>query len=267
MEIATWQVVVITIIAFLCQPEVLSIAVFKTQPVMYGMITGLIMGDLETGLIVGGTLQLMILGISTFGGSSIPDYTTGAIIGTVYAVLAGEDASFGIALAVPVGLLMVQLDILARYLNVFLADKIDKHVKNDDRKGIERTVRCGIFTWGLSRAVPMFLMLVFGSEVVTFITENIPTWLTSGLSVAGGLLPAVGIAILLRYLPVKERLPFLLIGFGLGAYLGLSITGIAIFGSAAAILIFKSLNNPVLATASGPVNNAEGGYYDGEYEE
>lgn len=265
MEIQIWQLIILTLIAFLCTPEVFSIAVLKNQPVMYGMITGLIMGDLQTGLVVGGTLQLMILGISTFGGASIPDYTTGSIIGTVYAILAQEDATFGISLAIPVGLLMVQLDILARYCNVFLAEKLDKHIQNDDRRGIERTVISGMFTYGLSRAIPVFVMLFFGSEIINVILNVIPQWLTDGLKVAGGLLPAVGIAILLRYLPCKERFPFLLIGFALAAYFALPIFGISIFGLAAGILVFKSFNN-TKAVAVNTVNE-QGGYYDGEYEE
>lgn len=77
------------------------------------------MGDMVLGLAIGATLQLMVLGVGTYGGASIPDFTTGAIVGTVFAVLSGQDAEFAIGLAIPVGLLMVQLDILARFTNTF----------------------------------------------------------------------------------------------------------------------------------------------------
>ena len=56
-------------------------------------------------------------------------------------------------------------------------------------------------------------MLIFGENIVNTLVEKMPEWLTGGLSVAGGLLPAVGIAILLRYLPVKKYISYLLIGF------------------------------------------------------
>ena len=78
------------------------------------------MGDLATGLAVGATLQLMVLGVGTYGGSSMPDYITGAIIGTAFAVTSGKGIEFGIGLAVPVGLLMVNLDVFGRFCNVFL---------------------------------------------------------------------------------------------------------------------------------------------------
>ena len=53
-----------------------------SKPAISGFLAGIIMGDVKTGLLVGATLQLMVLGVGTFGGSSIPDFGTGAIIGT-----------------------------------------------------------------------------------------------------------------------------------------------------------------------------------------
>lgn len=40
------------------------------SPVFAGFITGLIMGDVTTGLFIGGSLQLFVLGVGTFGGAS-----------------------------------------------------------------------------------------------------------------------------------------------------------------------------------------------------
>ena len=60
--------------------------------------------------------------------------------------------------------------------------------------------------------LPVFLALAFGGDLV----ENVVAilngdlkWLGDGLSVAGAVLPAVGFAILLRYLPVKKHFPYL----------------------------------------------------------
>lgn len=53
----------------------------------------------------------------------------------------------------------------------------------------------------------VFLALTFGGglvkNVVSVLNGNLK-WLGNGLSVAGAVLPAVGFAILLRYLPVKK---------------------------------------------------------------
>ncbi len=73
MHLAAYQIILITIYAFIAINDSL-ISNTLTQPAIAGMISGMIMGDLKTGLMVGGTLQLMRLGIAAFGGASVPDY-------------------------------------------------------------------------------------------------------------------------------------------------------------------------------------------------
>ncbi len=267
MEIQIWQIVLLTLLAFLAICENLSTSVLGNQPVIIGTIAGIILGDVKMGLAVGATLQLMILGVGTYGGASIPDYMTGAIIGTLFAITSGNGMDFGIGLAVPVGLLMVQLDILARYSNVFFAKRVDAAIERMDFKAIERNTWYGAFSWGLSRAVPVFLMLIFGQNIVTFITEHMPQWLSNGLSVAGGLLPAVGIAILLKYLPVRKYVAFLLIGFFIAAYLSVPMVGVAILGTAMAIISFNHILDQKNLVLRAPVNSYKEDLLDGEFED
>lgn len=59
-------------------------------PGIIGPITGLLLGDLSTGLLIGGTLQLMALGVAAIGGASVPNYGVAAIIATTIAVLTGQ---------------------------------------------------------------------------------------------------------------------------------------------------------------------------------
>ena len=56
--------------------------------------------------------------------------------------------------------------------------------------------------------------------------RQIPAWVTNGLTIAGGMLPVVGIGMLLRYMPVKKYLAYLLAGFVLAGYLKVPILGI-----------------------------------------
>lgn len=116
--IAWWQIILLTALAFWMILDQLTLVTINS-PLLIGMISGIIMGDIKTGLIVGSTLQLMVLGVSTYGGASMPDFMTGAIVGTVYAVLTNKGTQFAIGLAVPVGLLMVQLDVsLILFFNI-----------------------------------------------------------------------------------------------------------------------------------------------------
>lgn len=207
MHLAAYQIILITIYAFIAINDSL-ISNTLTQPAIAGMISGMIMGDLKTGLMVGGTLQLMRLGIAAFGGASVPDYFTGAVLGTAFAVISGKGAEYGIGLAVPVSLLMLQLDVVARFCNVFLLHSVDKAIDKMQVKRIPRLVLSGSVLWGLSRAIPILLMLLAGDAVVTTITDNMPEWLMTGLKTAGGVLPVVGVGILLRYLPTKQYILF-----------------------------------------------------------
>ncbi len=264
MHLTVVQIILITLYAFVAINESL-ISNSLNQPVIAGMVAGAIMGDLKTGLMVGGTLQLMRLGIAAFGGASIPDYFTGAVLGTAFAVLSGKGAEYGIGLAVPVALLMLQLDVAARFLNVFLLHRVDAQIEKENYHRANALVLCGSILWGLSRAVPILLMLLVGAATVTSITNAMPAWLMTGLQVSGGVLPVVGVGILLRYLPTKSYLPYLFAGFFLAAYLNVPMMGIAIIGVIAAMIVFKADSNKVEkgAAVAGSSEVFEGGF-DGD---
>lgn len=124
MAIAWWQILLLTMLAFWMIIDQITVGILTNYPLLYGFVSGIIMGDVKTGLVVGATLQLMVLGVGTYGGASMPDFMTGAIIGTAYAVISGKGINFAIGLAVPVGLLMVQLDVLARFTNTFFLHRV-----------------------------------------------------------------------------------------------------------------------------------------------
>lgn len=94
--------------------------------------------------------------------------------------------------------------------------------------------------FGLSTAIPTTLCVLFGQTIVTLILNYVPDWVTSGLTIAGNMLPVVGIALLLQVMPAKKYLSLLLIGFVLTAYLNLPILGVSIVGLALAYYYFTT---------------------------
>ncbi len=242
MHIAFWQILLLTAYAFVAQLDALSLQISLGTPLLSGFFTGLVLGNVPMGLTVGATLQLMVLGVATYGGATVPDFMSAAIIGTSFAIISGQDVEFALGIALPIGLLLTQLDILARMANVYFQHKADRYAEDGDADGVSQMNLMGIIPWGISRGLPVFLGLYFGNEVVSAITKYLPQWLMGGLKVAGGILPAMGIAILMRYLPIKKFYPFLIIGFVLAAYLKVSLIGIALvgFAIAAAYLYFKN---------------------------
>lgn len=239
-----------TIIAVIDQ---ISIQCGLYTPLFAAVITGALLGDLQTGLIIGATLQLMTLGVATYGGATVPDYLSGAIMGTTYAIISGQGAEYGIALAIPIGLLLTQMDILGRMANSFFQHYADRCAEKGDYKGVERANLLGIIPWTLSRVIPVALGLCFGEAVVNSINAIIPAWFMTGLKTAGAILPAMGMAILMRYLPIKKYYAYFIIGFVMIAYGGATFTvmAAALIGFALAALHLSRSRERIAASLSG----------------
>lgn len=125
---AWWQILLLTLYAGYEILDELQIYSSLNTPVGAGLIAGLIMGDLKTGLIIGGAMQLTVLGVGTFGGASKIDATTGTVLATAFSVsIKGMSPQVAISsIAVPVAAIMVQLDVLARFANTYFAHKIGR---------------------------------------------------------------------------------------------------------------------------------------------
>lgn len=226
-------------------------------PVLHGFFVGLLMGDVETGLLVGGTMCLMSLGVGSFGGSAMPDYALGTIIGTIFAIEAGGELGTAITVGVPVATLGTYLDVLVKMVGSFFLHKemecAEKHKFN----------KMGIWThgWNALRGamimLPVLLFMTVGSGLITSILDALPQWFMKGMNTVAGMLPAVGFAILLKFLPIKEYGVFLIFGFVLTAYLELPMLAISLLAFVAAYMIYKGIEKGNQAAGS-----IDGGNYD-----
>lgn len=244
MELNLFQITLLSLLGAISILDSLTFQFGFHTKLIVGFCAGVIVGDVTTGLYIGGTLQLLSLGVEAFGGASVPDYVSASIIGT--ALVAGSGGELtpeaAITIAIPVGLLLLNFDILARWLNSFIVNSMEKDIeKGNYDKAVKKNL-LGILPWGLSRFIPIFIALVLGQQFVTQAVDWINTniaWLMDGLKVAGGLLPVVGMAILLKFLPIKKYFYFALFGFLLVAYLNVTVTGVALFGLIIAIVMYK----------------------------
>ena len=93
--------------------------------------------------------------------------------------------------------------------------------------------------WALSRALPVFFALAFGGAFVQAVVDLVKQyqWVADGLTLAGRMLPGLGFAILLRYLPVKRNLHYLAMGFGLTAMLTVLYSNVTSLGGAVAGIV------------------------------
>ena len=84
------------------------------RPLIVGTLVGLALGDLEKGLLVGASIELISLGVVQVGAAVPADMTLGAVIATAFAILSGSNAETALTIAIPIAILGQLLGILMR---------------------------------------------------------------------------------------------------------------------------------------------------------
>ena len=221
---------------------------YYASVVTMGVLTGLIMGDVQTGMLVGGAMCLMSLGLFGAGGSSVPEYPVGCIAGAAFAIAMGitgqEAVTTAMTIGVPVAALGAQLDVLGKTSGSFFINKMRECSEKKNWKSMGRWMWASQIPFIGLWVLPILLFTTVGSTYVQSVINAIPAWLNSGL----------GFAILLRQLPMKKYGYFILFGFVLSAYLNMSVLAIAMLAVVACAFIFQSKeaqrSNPVAQDAT-----------------
>jgi PTS system mannose-specific IIC component len=201
------------------------------SPLPAALWVGIVLGNIPEAMIVGAGLQLMYLGLLAPGGAMPSDPTLAALISCTVAIVSHISTGAALALAVPVGLLGVQIPNIEYILNGFMAHKTDNDI---DKGKYGRTYIDSVLYPTLYKivlyAVPVALVLYFGASQVGPLIKMIPSQITNGLNVVGQMLPAVGFAIIVQQIGRKSLLPYFLAGFFLQQYSHISTIAIALAG-------------------------------------
>ncbi|MDR0639246.1 MAG: PTS sugar transporter subunit IIC [Spirochaetaceae bacterium] len=197
------------------------------RPLIMGMLIGLVLGDLKTGIITGATLELVWLGAMAIGASNPPDMTSGSILGTAYVITTNADPAAAVLLAVPVSMLMITLwNFVMMTIIPLLAAKADAYAGQGNSKGVDRMHHVANLVQTIPLAFFVALAFYLGQPVIERVVENIPPFITSGLDYAMSIIPAIGLALIARMILTKKLAAFLFLGFILSAYFEMSIIGI-----------------------------------------
>ena len=227
------------------------------RPLVLGPLVGLILGDFTTGIIVGGSLELIMMGVVGIGSATPPDTVSGTILATAFAIVSKLDVSAAVALALPIASLGQVVGILVRTANGFFVHMADKAAEEADFGGIDRALWGGAF-------LLVFLGAYLGSSVISAFVKMIPKFVTNGLNAASGMLPALGIAILMQLLFDKKNAAFFFIGWALTALLSVNTVGTAVIGTAIAYTIYQYTisnrkNNVAVAAETDELSDDLGG--------
>lgn len=229
--------IITTLIVVLGISDELTLQWQTTRAIIIGPLTGLLLGDMHTGLIVGATIELMFLSNVIVGAAGIPDVTMSTAIATALCIVSKVPQEVAIGLAVPVAIFgQFMSTIRFSVLGVPLAHLADKPAAEGDVKGILRAPLIGLIVINLLYAIPTFVAVYFGADVVAAAVDVMPTKLINAFGVGSNLLAAVGFAMLLTMLKSRKLMPFLFIGYVLAAFIGLNIIGTVIVAISIAVL-------------------------------
>lgn len=250
------QAILLGLISMLGNAEYLFGTSCLSRPLVMGALTGIVMGDIPTGVALGATLELAFMGAFSIGASIPPEMISGTVLGTAFAISTGSAAETALTLAIPIASLVLVFKNLGMvFILPAFVHKADDYAQKGDLKGVSRMHYLGGF-FGVNLIIGVVVAISFyvGSPAVQAVLAVIPEWVQNGLQIAMGLLPAIGFGLLMQMIMNKEVAPFFMLGYVLSVYLSIPVTGIAIFGCIIAIVLTQLKGKPQMAYAGSEVD-------------
>ena len=153
------------------------------RPLISGMVIGIILGDVATGIILGAAVQALYIGLVTPGGSMPSDVNYASWIGIPLAMVAGAGKEYALALAVPLSMLGVAAVYSTVAINLYFVHRQDNLIETGKLSKAAQIPLIGQITNFAFRFTPIFLINYLGADVVTQIVAVIPAWFTSILQI------------------------------------------------------------------------------------
>lgn len=218
---------------------------FMDRPIVCGALTGLVMGNFEQGLIIGGTLELVWMGFISYAGIINGETRIGAILGTYFALATGNSFDVAISIAMPIAILGANIsnayNILVSYLMHRWADKWA--LEGAYQKIGRFHIGVGLVKLTFMTCIVVFTVLL-GTDAITKLIELVPENIIYGLGKAGEMLTAVGFGMLLNILWDKRFIGLYFVGFAAAAFLNLNVIAITIIATGLAFVTLYAGNKP-----------------------
>ncbi len=207
------------------------------RPIVVGMVAGLLMGDIRTGVIIGASMEAIFMGAVNIGGAISAEPVSATILAVVFTVVTGMEQGAALAIAVPVA-------VVSAFVSIFVSNVVmgafGTAFANICASGSEKGLNflhyfCWIFKYLIYAAI-VFAAVLVGAEPVANLVNLIPANVMAGFQACGSLLPAVGMALLMKMLWSKELAVYFFLGFVLLAYLQVPTIAVAVIGVIIAVV-------------------------------
>ena len=214
------------------------------QPLVACTLIGLVTGHIQEGILLGGSLQMMALGWANVGAAVAPDAALASVASAIIMVqgLSGGSAdtqtaiTTAIALAVPLSVAGLFLTMLCRTAAIPIVHFMDAAAETGNFRAIEMWQIIAILMQGVRIAIPAALLCAVPAEAVTGMLNSMPEWLSGGMSVGGGMVAAVGYAMVINMMAAPEVWPFFALGFIVACIPDLTLIALGGVGLSLAII-------------------------------
>lgn len=249
MQFNAIQIILVAIWAFIVGIDQFDFLESLYQPIVTGAVIGAILGDLQMGLVLGGTYQLMTIGNMPVGGSQPPNAVIGGVMSAIFGISSGLDTGGAVALAVPFALIGQYMVTLLFTVMSPLMSTADKMAEKADTKGIVRLNYMAMGILGALFAIVCVAGLLGGSALGTTLQNFADKyqWFMNGLDAAGKMMRFVGFATLLRIMLSNDLWGFYFAGFtvavvigGIESVAGATLILVAFVGFAIAVYDFQT---------------------------
>jgi PTS system mannose-specific IID component len=184
------------------------------RPLVAGLFVGIILGDPAQGALIGGAINLFYLGFIGAGGTIPSDPGLAGWLGTTIAIAGGLNYAEALAIAVPLGLLGTIVFYTRMTVDSAFAHLADRYAERGWLTGltVANLVLPQIFLFAIT-FTPVFLAALKGVPFIVDVIHSLPIWVLNGLAVAGGILPAIGIAMNMRFIFRWPFIPYFFLGY------------------------------------------------------
>ena len=256
-------IILIVIVAFLAGMEGILDEFEFHQPLVACTLIGLVSGHFEAGIILGGTLQMMALGWANIGAAVAPDAALASTASAILMVIAlngqidqSTAISTAIAVAVPLSVAGLFLTMVVRTLAIPIVHAMDAAAAKGNFGAIDVWQIVAICMQGVRIAIPAAALCFIPSDAVMNALNAMPAWLTDGMSIGGGMVAAVGYAMVINMMATKEVWPFFALGFCLAAISELTLIALGAIGLSMA-LIYLGLKEVAKSSTGGAVGSGD----------
>lgn len=233
------QMILVVAVAFLAGTEGILDEWQFHQPLVACTLIGLVTGHLDLGVILGGQLQMIALGWANIGAAVAPDAALASVASAIILVEGGQGVKgIGTAtgIAIPLAVAGLFLTMIVRTISTAIVHVMDAEAKKGNWRMINLWQWIAVCLQGLRIAIPAALLLAIPSETVKGWLAMMPQWLSEGMTIGGGMVVAVGYAMVINMMASREVWPFFIIGFCLAAVKELTLIALGGIGISLAIM-------------------------------